>query len=111
MVWQLALYQGGWQVVMYLQEARQEDGQILDKFLLVIRALLVGFRDVSRNGQYCDQLVHEDDIQLNKVCLCLLPHRQAANLQVWLPAEYCAATTSAITDVFNERFACRQSSW
>ena len=111
MVWQLALHQGGWQVVLYLQEARQEDGQILDKFLLIIRALLVGFRDVSSNGQYCDQLVHEDDIQLYKVCLCLLPHRQAANLQVWLPAEYYAATTSAIRYIFNGWFACRQSSW
>ena len=37
-------------MVLYLQEACQEDGQILYKLLLIIRALLVGFRDVSGNG-------------------------------------------------------------
>ena len=100
MVWQLALHQGVLQVEMYLQEACQEDGEILYKFLLIVRALLVGFRDVSSNGQHCHQLVHEDDIQLYKVCLCLLPHRQAANLQVPSPAKYC--TASGPTDVFSE---------
>ena len=88
-------------MVLYLQEACQEDGQILDKLLLIIRALLVGFRDVSSDGQHCNQLVHEDDIQLYKVCLCFLSHRQAANLQVQLSADYCATATSGITDMLN----------
>ena len=107
----LALHQEVFQVVLYLQEACQEDGQVLNKLLLIIRALLVCFRDVSSNGQHCDQLVHEDDIQLYKMCLCFLLHRQAANLQVQLPAGYCAATTSGITDMSSGWLGCRKSPW
>ena len=38
----------------YLQEASQEDGQVLHKLLLIIRALLISSRNVSSDWQHRD---------------------------------------------------------
>ena len=65
----------------YLQKTCQEDGKILNKLLLVVCASLISLGYVSGDRQYSHKLVHENDIQLNKLRVGLWPNRQAANLQ------------------------------
>ena len=73
--------------VTHLEEPSQENGQVLHKLLFIIGALLIRLGDVSSDWQHCHKLVHEDDIQLYELSVCLRTHRQTTNLHVHTSAD------------------------
>ena len=63
-----------------LQEACEEERQVLHKLLLLVVATLVGLWDVDLRGHHELQLGHEDLVEGHKLRVELWAHHQGADL-------------------------------